>query len=255
MVAAFDAQDQSHGRSSRRHETDDALEELVVEYLFRVSSEAVATKTVALLLDAIDRHPDELRYFMHDLIVREDHTPATDRFWFLWKQVSERVARASWLPHLDSRHHRAGPLMGEVLLAVGWKDGARDWRSLHGHVDELHAFFEALPVSKTALHYYIRFLYSVGEQSLPAAYVRIADKLRSADDPRALLDDGEIVFLLESILQRQVYAKPVELKRQDDLRIAILYLLDRLVDAGSSAAFRMRDDFVTPLQLKPESDT
>jgi hypothetical protein len=254
LVTAFDAQDQSHGRASHRHETDDALEELTVEFLFRVSSKEMAATTVASLLEAIDRHPDELRYFMHDLIIREDQTPTTDRFWFLWKLVSGRVLRASWLPHLDSRNHRAGPLMGEVLLSVGWKDGARDWRALHGHVDELHAFFEALPVSKTALHYYIRFLYCIGEQSLPAAYVRIADKLRSTDDPRVLLDDGEIVFLLESILQRQVYAKPVELKRRDDLRAAILYLLDRLVDAGSSAAFRMRDDFVTPLQLKPESD-
>jgi hypothetical protein len=31
------------------------------------------------------------------------------------------------------------------------------------------------------------------------------------------------------------------------MRAAILFLLDALVETGSSAAFRMRDDFVTPL--------
>ena len=44
----------------------------------------------------------------------------------------------------------------------------------------------------------------------------------------------------------------MELKRQRELREAILSLLDLLVENGSSAAFRLRDDFVTPVSL-PES--
>jgi len=37
------------------------------------------------------------------------------------------------------------------------------------------------------------------------------------------------------------------LKEQAALREAVLMLLDALIDLGSSAAFRMRDDFVTPI--------
>ena len=67
-----------------------------------------------------------------------------------------------------------------------------------------------------------------------------------APDPAQMLIKGNTIFLLEVILQRYVYGRPLELKRQSNLRDAILMLLDMLVEQGSSAAFRMRDDFVTP---------
>jgi hypothetical protein len=53
-------------------------------------------------------------------------------------------------------------------------------------------------------------------------------------------------FYLESLLSRWVYGKPLKLKENPTVRSAVLYILDGLVEAGSSAAFRMRDDFVTP---------
>jgi hypothetical protein len=55
--------------------------------------------------------------------------------------------------------------------------------------------------------------------------------------------------MLEALLQRYVYRKPLELKSQGDLREAVLFLLNLLVECGSSTAFRMRDDFVTPVSL------
>jgi hypothetical protein len=88
----------------------------------------------------------------------------------------------------------------------------------------------------------------VGEQSLPEAFVRIAAKLRSGD-PQRMLAGRSTIHLLELLLQRHVYARPLELKRRSDLREAILFVLDQLVEAGSSAAFRMRDDFVTPVSV------
>jgi len=54
-------------------------------------------------------------------------------------------------------------------------------------------------------------------------------------------------FMLEVILQRYVYPKPLELKQRPELRDSVLSLLDLLVELGSSASFKMRDDFVTPV--------
>ena len=59
----------------------------------------------------------------------------------------------------------------------------------------------------------------------------------------------DTVFRLEVLLRRYVYGRPIDLKRQQDLWEAVLFLLDLLVENGSSAAFRMRDDFVTPASL------
>jgi hypothetical protein len=106
--------------------------------------------------------------------------------------------------------------------------------------------FEDLPASSTVLGNYLQFLYHIGEQSLPEAFMRIAKRLQQGD-PWQMLREGNTVFMLEVLLQRYVYGKPLELKRQGEIREAVLLLLDLLVENGSSAAFRMRDDFVTPV--------
>ena len=63
------------------------------------------------------------------------------------------------------------------------------------------------------------------------------------------MSTGDTAFRLEVLLRRYVYGRPIDLKRQRDLREAVLFLLDLLVENGSSAAFRMRDDFVTPVSI------
>ncbi|KRW60939.1 hypothetical protein AO726_06240 [Pseudomonas sp. TTU2014-080ASC] len=80
---------------------------------------------------------------------------------------------------------------------------------------------------------------------MPGAFVNIANALRRGNDAD-MLPESNTVFILENLLQRHVYSRPQELKRAPSLREAILYVLDALVESGSSAAFRMRDDFVTP---------
>ena len=62
-----------------------------------------------------------------------------------------------------------------------------------------------------------------------------------------MLREANTVFMLEVLLRRHVYGRPLELKRERPIRDAVLYLLDILVEQGSSASFRMRNDFVTPV--------
>ena len=121
----------------------------------------------------------------------------------------------------------------------------RHWRSLEGYAHNVDALFDALPPVWIVLDSYVRFLYHIGERSMPAAFVRIANALRRGN-PADMLRESNTVFMLEVLLQRHVYARPLELKRDPALREAILFVLDILVESGSSAAFRMRDDFVTP---------
>ena len=93
---------------------------------------------------------------------------------------------------------------------------------------------------------YVRFLFHIGEQSLPNAFVRVANRLRLGDVQK-MLGKTNTVFMLEILLQRYVYGRPLELKRERPVREAVLFLLDTLVEQGSSRAFLMRDDFVTPI--------
>ena len=117
--------------------------------------------------------------------------------------------------------------------------------SFDGYAHLVHALFEALPPTSTVLDDYVRFLYHIGERSLPEAFVRVAEAL-SRGDGQKMLKKSDTVFRLEVLLQRHVYGRPLELKSDPRIRDSVLFILDSLVESGSSAAFRMRDDFVTP---------
>ena len=80
---------------------------------------------------------------------------------------------------------------------------------------------------------------------MPDAFKRIAGRLRDGD-AKAMLRRGNTVFMLETLLRQHVYGRPRSLKRNRDVREAVLFLLDCLVESASSSAYRMRDDFVTP---------
>jgi hypothetical protein len=202
------------------------------------------------IIDAIESEPHEAASFIRALIFAEDQTHACGTFWGLWQAVADQIPAARWLEHLDSGHSSGERVVRDIFLNVEWKEDARHWHSLEGYADRLDALFDRLPPSGTVLQAYLRFLYHIGEHSLPEAFIVIDRGLRRGDR-RAMLADSNTRFYLESLLQRFVYSNPVRLKTIPELRDSVLHTLDELVESGSSIAYRMRDDFVTPLPLPP----
>ncbi len=197
-------------------------------------------------LAAVARHHREVKDFVRDLVFEADRSSEEGPFWAVWQAFADAICAAPWIERLDSRYGSGKELIGALFLGGYWKEDVRHWRRLEGHghrVDELAARFRGSAVVFDA---YCRFLYDIGETSLPKAFVILADSL-AAGDPTVMLADRNTVFLLESLLRRHVYAEPHRLKSDPAVRTAVLALLDHLVEAGSSAAYRMRDDFVTPL--------
>jgi len=238
-------------RPERDYETEATLTNLLAEFLLRTPSDS-ALSIVRPIVGAVDRHPDKVSWILLRLITAEDHRPNTPQFWSLWKEFADGVRQATWLSRIDDEHAVGRGMISAIFLGTGWKEEVRHWRSLEGYAGNVHALFESLPPSSTVLHSYLKFLYHIGEQSLPEAFMRIAERLRQGDARRMLMKE-DTIFLLEVLLQRYVYSKPLELKRQKNIRDAILFLLDLLVEHGSSAAFRMQDDFVTPLPTTSSS--
>jgi hypothetical protein len=133
-----------------------------------------------------------------------------------------------------------------MFLGLKWNDGVTHWRCLDGRSQLIGDFFEKLPAVAVVFSGFLKFLNDIGERSLPNAFLLLERKLRASTASK-ILSDSNVVYYLETILKRHVYGKPDAIKQDNSLRNAVLYLLDQLVDAGSSAAYRMRDDFVTPL--------
>jgi hypothetical protein len=239
-----DDRNQDQGRPERDHDSETALTECLQTFVMRASYES-AKSIVEPLLIGIEHHPREIHWIIQGLTRIEDHSPNTPHYWRLWELFANRVRGASWVPGLSADHAIGSEVLSAIFLSSWWKENTRHWGSLEGHAHHVHALYEALPPSWVVLDRYVRFLYHIGEGSLPEAFGRIATSLK-AGDPETMLADANTIFLLEVLLQRHVYGKPLALKRDHNVRQAVAYLLDVLVENGSAAAFRMRDDFVTP---------
>ena len=239
IVNCWDAEENSHG--NRKVELEIHLQ----NFLLRTSLTS-ARKILQPILDATERHPREVYQLVRGLVSVEALQPNTSQFWSLWKLFADKIRQAQWLERIDDQHAAGSEMISAIFLGISWKEGIRHWQSLEGYAENIDLLFEDLPPSSTILDAYVQFLYQIGEQSLPDAFIRIAERLREGD-PKQMMEKENTVFHLEVLLQRYVYWRPQELKRQQDLREAVLFLLDLLVEIGSSAAFRMRDDFVTPI--------
>ncbi|WP_019594344.1 hypothetical protein [Thioalkalivibrio sp. ALM2T] len=197
-------------------------------------------------LAAVPRHPSKLKSFVRDIVVEADRSSEQDSFWTVWQAFANAICHAPWVEPLDSRFSSGKELIGAIFLEGYWKEDVRHWRRLEGQGYRLDQLAERLQCSAVVFEAYCRFLYDIGEASFPGAFVILADLL-AARDPHVMLADRNTVFLLESLLRRRVYSEPHRLKSDPAVRSALLVILEHLVEAGSSAAYRMRDDFVTPL--------
>jgi hypothetical protein len=245
LAGWWTSDDERRGGGNRNFHTESDVSQRIQEVLLRTSPEA-AQQVLAPLLAAIDHHSRELQSVMQGLTGLQDTNPNTPQYWFLWGLIADAVKGARWVSRLDKDRHPDGTdLLSAVFLTLYWKDNVRHWRFLDGYAHLVHALFEALPPTSIVLDDYAQFLYHIGERSLPDAFVRVAAALQRGNAQKMLVKSNT-VFTLEVLLQRYVYGRPLELKRDSRIRDVGLFILDCLVESGSSAAFRMRDDFVTP---------
>lgn len=80
---------------------------------------------------------------------------------------------------------------------------------------------------------------------MPQALISIASKHGDQLDD-AVAAEGNGSWYLDALLSRAMYADLSKLKETGQIRQTVMVILNALVNAGSSMAFRLRDDFVTP---------
>ena len=197
-------------------------------------------------LNVVDEHPDKVDDFVMMLIMHE-YRQNSDKtcFWPLWQAFANHIIEAQWSCKIRSSRSVGIKLIDKMLFGTHWGDGLQDWHSLVDHRQQINAFMTNLPAVPPVLKSFTHYIYYSGGRTLPDDFIVVADRLQ-AGNPAELLNERSTILYLEPLLQRYVYGQPAVLKTDPDLRKAILAILDRLVDAGSSGAYRMRDDFVTP---------
>ncbi len=234
------------GRGSDRvdyelqHEAQDALASFLL-----TSESARLPSLLAPILEAVDKGPKGVGGLMGALLSHEDASRAPTRYWEVWKAIADRVALATWIPNLHHDHHDGHALVRELFLNTRWKENLQVWSRLGSHFRDIDWLYQQLPASSFVLEKYAHYLFHIGRDSMQQALISIAKKHGDQLDI-AVAAEGNGSWYLDALLSRAMYTNLSKLKETGEIRQAVMAILNALVNSGSSMAFRLRDDFVTP---------
>ena len=221
------------------------LHEAVARFAL-VGPESSALAALAPLVAAAPEQAKEAADFLRCLIIAEDHAQVSGRFWLHWQAFADAFIAHSLGARADDEHSDTAELLDVILLGIEWKADAREWKPLNGQRERVCQFFQRLPASGRAASAFTALANRFASEFLPASLPLLAEKL-AAQSPGGLLSRFTLMQL-EEALSGLVYSGAVEVRRNPSLRNATMTVLDCMVEAGSCAAFRVRDDFVTPLR-------
>ncbi|MCH9664521.1 MAG: ATP-binding protein [Gammaproteobacteria bacterium] len=199
-------------------------------------------------LSAVSKNPREVTHFLHAILGEESSRKEASNYWSIWNSFANAIVQAPWIDRIDSSYGYDNDIISSIFLNGGWNKNFRHWPKLSGnnhYIDELAA---KLKFSTAVFNAYTVYLYEIGEASLPHAFVILADSLKSHDDPVATLSLWNSSSCLEALLRRYIYEESDKLRLDSDTGKSVMYLLERLVDFGSSASYRMRNDFISLLK-------
>jgi len=239
-------------RSRSDHPEDDKelnanLEHLFIDSLaqFVVQLPVQEAIEISLPIYAVaTRLPDKSAEYVKWLVIRQgDRVPATT-LWSLWQRFADDFCASPLSASIDNEHSDSSKLLRELFLGVNWSD-ARDWNPLRGEEQRIRAFFNRLPSSQRAIEYFAYFLSKIGSPSLPEALISVAIKVPPIQSAHLFTETA--VFYFEGILTRLIYGGNQRVRIEPKLRQSVMTILDALVEAGSSIAYKLRDDFLTPV--------
>lgn len=199
------------------------------------------------VLDAASHFPEQVAQFLLDLTLAEDQTRKDDTYWALWQAIANNALRGeNFLTQMQARYSDTKTLVQNLfLMRVPWKEGVKEWVPLIRQREWFRVLVSAVGQYPAAFEAMCRLLHSVGGVFLPEAFLWVDQCLQNGE-PGKMLVDKDTVFCLENILRRAIYGVPMQLRVTDQMRSAVIRILDALVDQGSSPAFRMREYFITP---------
>lgn len=226
---------------------DPQIEHEFVDAICRFAVECEPADALALLepvFAAAPQFPEEASSVVTWLILRQGDRAPAPTLWTLWQRFADDFAANTKPEQVDEEHSDEAKMLRELFLGGNWKE-QRDWPPLHGETQRLRMFFLRLPPMEQGFECYAYYLAKAGTPTLPDALIEVSAKLvESVGWP--ILNETAI-FYLEEILTRLIYGGNNRIRNESSLRLATLGILDALVEAGSSPAYKLRDDFLTPV--------
>lgn len=166
--------------------------------------------------------------------------------WRVWDRATARVFGDESLRTESRRFYsRLDKILRTLLLcSTPWPKAWHDLALFTSRPHFISSCLTAVGDSRKGLEHLLQLMAGVGSKSaIPSALPQLRDALDRA--PADLLDDGNSLWYAETICRIAVHDHREILIRDINLRMATLDILDRLVDAGSSIGFQLRDYLAT----------
>lgn len=231
-------------RTSRNYELEGEVLRSLARFALRLPWEA-AVRISAPVVEAAADQQQHVDGFVSELIANADRN-VDDCFWELWQRLADEIVRSPWARGLKDETSFGLGLMHMIFLGPYWKEDAKHWHRLEDHAYRVDEMASSMPAVVPVMRAYTGYLSRIGHESLPESFKVISQMLERGDAMR-IASDSSVAYSLETLLRPFVYSQPHRIKTDPPLREAVLVILDALVAGGSASAYRMRDDFVTPL--------
>lgn len=163
-------------------------------------------------------------------------------FWRVWDRAAGKILPDESLRTASRRYYSKHdkPLAVLLLRTMHWPKTWRDLPLLRDRPNFVANCLAAAGDSRHALEHLLALMTGVGRSTaIPSALVQLRDALHPAPDD--LFDDANSLWDAETVCQVAIHEHRQALLRDVNLRRATLDILDRLVSAGSSLAFQLRD--------------
>ncbi|WP_197378064.1 hypothetical protein [Ralstonia pseudosolanacearum] len=167
-------------------------------------------------------------------------------FWRIWDRATAKVFGDDSLRTKSRRSYsRFNKVLKTLLLcSIPWPKTWHDIELFRSRPNFIANCLTAVGDSRAGLEDLLRLMAGIGRVSaVPSALPQLRNALGRA--PADLFDDGNSLWHAETICRVAVHEHREALIRDINLRRATLDILDRLVDAGSSLGFQLRDYLAT----------
>lgn len=204
-----------------------------------------ARRLTTFMTPMVSSEPKKAGEFLTNLLLAYDRKGVASNYWELWRVWTVSIEHEAWLSDIDNERSYGQSFLRDAFLNTKWVDGIRNWTRLEDHFKELDDLFVRLPASTHVLRAYADYLFHIGESSLPQAFALISQKFGGSLGASFISDDT-LRWYVDSLVSRCLFEDLTSIRKSPALRTAVMAVLDALVQAGSSIAFQLRDDFVTP---------
>jgi hypothetical protein len=235
-----DEQDQ-HDRFDPR--TEHMFVDAICRFVLLLDA-ADAVAHLAPVFASTQKFPEKAADVVKWLILHQGERAPAPTLWALWQRFADSLISDVKAAELDKEDSGLAELVRQLFLGENWNE-QRDWKPLYDERNRLSSLFENLPPTARVFDFYSYYLAKAGTPTLPDALIGVATKLLQAGQGVRLNEIA--VYYFEEILTRLIYGGNTRIRAEQTLRDATLKTLDALVDAGSSPAYKLRDDFLTPV--------